>query len=120
MKIYGIYFLSLLHLCALYDLYRLFQVTALLQTLEVQDSAKRRGHFALFNCLVLGHTKYKGVHRVYCNLFPKKMFYGSHRMDPIIIRPPGIDNGAFVVSPETVWYARGLLLHRVPGEFSLA
>ena len=31
-------------------------------------------------------------------------------MDPVIIRPPGIDNGAFVVSPETVWYARVLLL----------
>jgi hypothetical protein len=29
-------------------------------------------------------------------------------MDPVMIRPPGI--GAFVVSPETVWYARVLLL----------
>ena len=27
-----------------------------------------------------------------------------------MIRPPGIDNGAFVVSPDTVWYAWGLLL----------
>jgi hypothetical protein len=27
-----------------------------------------------------------------------------------MIRPPGIDNGAFVVSPESVWYARVLLL----------
>jgi hypothetical protein len=70
--------------------------------------------------LVLGHAQYKGVQRVYCNPFPKKMFYGSHRMDPVIIpfpkkmfyrkhrmnpviiRPPGIDNGAFVVLPETV------------------
>ncbi len=25
-------------------------------------------------------------------------------------RPPGIDNGAFVVSPDTVWYAGVLLL----------
>jgi hypothetical protein len=31
-------------------------------------------------------------------------------MDSIMIRPPGIDNGAFVVSPDTVWYARVLLL----------
>ena len=69
-----------------------------------------QGHFALFNCLVLGHTKYKVVQRVYCNPFPSKMFYGSHRMDPVMIRPPGIDNGAFVVSPESVWYARVLLL----------
>ena len=27
-----------------------------------------------------------------------------------MIRPPGIDNGAFVVSPDTVWYAQVLLL----------
>ena len=88
----------------------IYQVTALLETLELQESAKRKGHFALFNCLVLGHNKYKGVQRVYCNPFPSKMFYGSHRMDPVMIRPPGIDNGAFVVSPDTVWYARVLLL----------
>ncbi len=48
--------------------------------------------------------------RIYCNPFPAKPFYGSHRLDPVMIRPPGIDNGAFVVSPETVWYARVLLL----------
>jgi hypothetical protein len=27
-----------------------------------------------------------------------------------MIRPPGIDSGAFVVSPDSVWYARVLLL----------
>ena len=33
-------------------------------------------------------------------------------MDPVIIRPPGIDTGAssFVVTPESIWYARVLLL----------
>ena len=66
--------------------------------------------FALYNCLVLGHTKYKGVQRVYSNLFPAKPFHGSHRLDMVMIRPPGIDNGAFVVSQDTVWYARVLLL----------
>ena len=86
------------------------QVDALLKTLELQESAQRKGHFALFNCLVLGHTKYKGVQRVYCNPFPTKMFHGSHRMDHVMIRPPGIDNGAFVVSQESVWYACVLLL----------
>jgi hypothetical protein len=44
------------------------------------------------------------------NPFPAKTFYGSHRLDPVMIRPPGIDNEAFVVLPETVWYARVLLL----------
>ena len=86
------------------------QVTALLETLEFQESAKRKGHFALYNCLVLGHTKYNGVERVYCNPFPAKPFHGSHRLDMVMIRPPGIDNGCFIVSPDTVWYARVLLL----------
>ena len=39
----------------------MFQVVALLATLELQDSPKRKGHFALYNCLVLGHTKYSGT-----------------------------------------------------------
>ena len=33
------------------------QVNALLDTLELTDSAQRKGHFSLYNCLVLGHTK---------------------------------------------------------------
>ncbi len=40
----------------------ILQVDALLKTLELQESAQRKGYFALFNCLVIGHTKYKGVH----------------------------------------------------------
>ena len=72
-----------------------FQVTALLETLELQDSATRKGHFALFNCLVLGHTKYNCVQRVYCNPFLAKTFHGSYRLDIVRIRPLGIDNGDF-------------------------
>ena len=78
------------------------QVNALLDTLELTDSAQRKGHFSLYNCLVLGHTKYNCVQRVYCNPFPAKPFHGSHRLDLVMIRPPGIDNGAFVVSPDSV------------------
>jgi hypothetical protein len=105
------YFLSdnlLYTLCVLYLL--LLQVDALLKTLELQESAQRKGHFDLFNCLVIGNTNFKGVQPVYCNPFPAKPFYGSHRLDLVMIRPPGIDNGAFVVSPVSVWYARVLLL----------
>ncbi len=91
--------------------YLFYQVNVILQTLQLQESAKHKGHFALYNCLVLGHTKNKGVQRIYCNPFPAKPFYGSHRLDLVMIRPPGIDRGAFVVSPSTVsWYARVLLL----------
>jgi hypothetical protein len=46
----------------------------------------------------------------YCTMFPAKPFYGSHRLDLVVIRPLGIDHGAFVVSPDSVWYARVLLL----------
>ena len=31
-------------------------------------------------------------------------------MDLVMILPQGIDNGAFVVTPDSVWYARVLLL----------
>ena len=43
----------------------ILQIQALLDTLESQASAVSKGHFALYNCLMLGHTKYKGVQRVY-------------------------------------------------------
>ena len=88
----------------------MFQVTALLWTLEFQQSAKHKGHFALFNCLVLGHTKYNGVQWVNCNPFPAKPFYSCHRLGMVMIRLPGIDNGGFVVLPGTDWYAQVLLL----------
>ncbi len=41
-------------------------------------------------------TKYTGLQRIYCNPFPAKSFYGSHRLDPVMIRPPWIDNGALL------------------------
>jgi hypothetical protein len=85
-------------------------LNALLETLDLTDSALRNGHFSLYNYLVLGHTKYNDVQRVYCNPFPAKPFYGSHRLDLVMIMPPGLDHGAFVVSPDSVWYARVLLL----------
>jgi hypothetical protein len=80
----------------------ILQVNALLETLELKDSAQRKGHLALFNCLVFGHTKYNGVQRVYCNQFPEKPHYcrlvGSHRLDLVMIRPPGKENGAVLWS----------------------
>jgi hypothetical protein len=79
-----------------------------LATLEFKQSAGRKGHLALYKGLVIGHTKNNGVQRVYCNPFPKKLFYGSHRLeslDLVMIWPTGINHGGFVVSPDTVWYA---------------
>jgi hypothetical protein len=86
------------------------QVSALLEKLEFQESARHKGHFALYNCLVLGHTKYNGVQLVYSNLFPAKPFHCSHRLDMVMIRQQGNNIGVFVVSPDTVWFAWVLLL----------
>ncbi len=80
------------------------------QDTGIAEFSQMPGSFALFNCLVLGHTKHNGAQLVYSNPFPAKLFHGSHRLDIVMIRPPGIDNGAFVLSPDTVWYARVLLL----------
>ena len=77
----------------------ILQVDALLKTLE-----------QAFRSFQLSGNWAHQVQGVYCNPFPAKTFHGSHRMDLVMIRPPGIDNGAFVVSPDSVWYARVLLL----------
>jgi hypothetical protein len=81
----------------------ILQDNAFLWTFELQESAKRKGHFALYNFLVLDHTKHRGIQRVYCNLFPAKPFHGRYRLDLVMFRPSCIDNGAFVVSPKPLW-----------------
>ena len=58
----------------------ILQVNSLLETLEWTDSAQHKGHFTLYNCLVLGHTKYNSVQLVYCNPFSAKPFHGCHRL----------------------------------------
>lgn len=78
--------------------------------LELRQSDDRKGHFCLFNCLVIGHSKHPGVQRLYCDPFPKKMFYGRNRQDLALVRPPGIEHGGFVLTPDSVWYCRVLLL----------
>jgi len=55
--------------------------------LELQDSAKGKGHFVLYNCLVLGHSKYSGIQRVYCNQFLAKPFHGSQHIDLVMTTP---------------------------------
>jgi hypothetical protein len=39
-----------------------------------KESAGHKGHFALYTCLVIGHTKFNGVLRVYCNLSLRNHF----------------------------------------------
>ena len=38
------------------------------------------------------------------------MFYGRNRQDLALVRPPGIEHGGFVLTPDSVWYCRVLLL----------
>jgi hypothetical protein len=40
----------------------------------------------------------------------RKPFHGSHQLDLSMIQLPGIENGAFIVSPDTVWYTWFLLV----------
>ena len=76
----------------------------------MQTTRLRPGHFALYNCMILSHTKYEGVQRIHCDPFPNKKFYGTHRMDPVFVRPPGVEPRGFVLTPASVWYCRVLLL----------
>jgi hypothetical protein len=93
-------------------LFIILQVDALLQTLELRESAQHKGQFALQLFAAGSHQVQRGAagSTVYCNPFPEKQFYGSHRLDLVMIGPPGIHNGAFLVSPDTVWYARTWIL----------
>ncbi len=58
----------------------IFQVNALLGTLEFQESAKHKDPFALYNCLVLGHTKYNGVQRVFMAVIAWTLSWFGHRV----------------------------------------
>lgn len=69
----------------------------------------RKGHFCLFNCLVLGNIKYRGVQRIHSDPFSKKLFHSRNRQDLVLVRP-GIMPGEFVLSPDSVYYCRIQLL----------
>ncbi len=81
----------------------IFQICALLGTLEMQDSAKHKGHFALVNCL--GAWSYQ-IQQCTAGLLQSiQVSCGDSEVswqDIVMIRQQGIDNGAFVVAPDTV------------------
>ena len=77
--------------------------------MEVQI-ADQRGHLLLYRTLLIGHAKHSGVQRIQCSPFPKHPYFGANRQDLVFFRPPGVEFGAFVLSPDTVWYGRVLLL----------
>jgi hypothetical protein len=71
---------------------------------------KTQGPFCTVQLFGTGAHQVQGCGAGFLQSVSVEMFYGSRRMDPIMIRPQGINNGAFVVSPDTVWYASVLLL----------
>jgi hypothetical protein len=65
----------------------ILQGQAQLGRFELQKSAKDKGHYALYNCFMLGHTEYNGIQRVFCNKFPIKLFLPSIVMREFIVLP---------------------------------
>jgi hypothetical protein len=43
-------------------------------------------------------------------------YYGSNRQDFVFIRPPGIEEGGFRLSPDNVWYCKVLLLFTIQAQ----
>ncbi len=123
-----------------YYMYYIFQVNALLGTLEFQESAKCKGHFALYNCLVLGQKFLLHSNRqlaenrhVMCVMEkawfePRTLGTGADRATNCATAlvgagsyqiqwcPTGLlQSISSLVSPDTVWYARVLLLFSASG-----
>jgi hypothetical protein len=79
-KIYGL--VIIIYVLAIHFI--ILQVHALFGTLELHNLARSKSYLALYNCLVLGHTKYNEVQWMYCNPFPQKPVYESQRLDLVM------------------------------------
>ena len=89
------------------------EIRKLLDSLTVRPAAKDKGHFRLFGTLAIGHEVYTGYQRVQCWPFTKLLYYGANRQDFVIVRPPGTVPETFVLTPDSVWYCKTLLLFQV-------
>jgi len=87
-----------------------------LDTLQVRESMKGAGHFRVFGTVAIGHELHQGCQRVQCWPFKKMVYYGSNRQDFVFIRPPGIEEGGFRLSPDNVWYCKVLLLFTIQAQ----
>ena len=86
------------------------EIRKLLDSLTVRPAAKDKGHFRLFGTLAIGHEVYTGYQRVQCWPFTKLLYYGANRQDFVMVRPPGTVPETFVLTPDSVWYCKTLLL----------
>ncbi len=55
----------------------IFQVSFSCRYWNCRNQPCAKGHFALYNCLVLGYIKYNGVQRVYAICFQTKVSWQS-------------------------------------------
>jgi len=77
---------------------------------------KGSGHFRVFGTVAIGHELHQGCQRVQCWPFKDMLYYGSNRQDFVFIRPPGIEEGGFRLSPDNVWYCKVLLLFTIQAQ----
>ena len=86
----------------------MLQLHSLLGTLERQTSRDSSGHFALF--FDSGTHKIQRCTAYLLRPIPPQKVFGAHRMDLVFVRPPGVQAGDFVMTPDSVWYCIFLLL----------
>ena len=84
----------------------------------MRQSMQGEGHILMYGTLEIGHTVYAGFQRVQCFPFPELQYYSSNREDPVIVRPPGVEN--FELSPDNVWYGRVKLLFSIEVQTDLS
>ena len=88
----------------------------MLDTLQVVNSTRSKGHIRLFFSLTIGHKKYPGVQRISCCPFSEKKLRMANRQDMVFVRPPGIESGGFEIRPDNVWYCKLLLFFSVESQ----
>ena len=88
----------------------------LLDTLKERNSHKGNGHFRIWGTLTIGHALHPGVQRVQSWPFKDMHYHGSNRQDFVFIRPPGIEEGGFMLRPDNAWYCKVLLLFSIQAQ----
>ncbi len=89
------------------------QNRALLDTLRMHQSNNTWGHIVLYSTLLIGHRKHKGKMRISSWPFVPRKLQQTNRQDMVIIRLPGISDGAFQLRMDNIWFCTLLLLFKI-------
>jgi hypothetical protein len=63
--------------------------------------------------LLIGHAKHKGHMRVSSWQFVPRKLQQTNRQHMVLIRPPGISDGAFQLRMDNIWFCKLLLLFKI-------